>query len=45
MKIAWTQRGFASRSPSREGLGTERHIAAKLRCREVALFTLRGFPC
>jgi hypothetical protein len=32
--------GFAQRAPSREGLGAERHIAAKLRCREAALFTL-----
>ena len=39
------QTGFAGRSSSREGLGTERYIAAKLRCREVAAWaTLRGFP-
>src|SRR5215471_5372136 len=31
---------FARRVPSREGSGTEGVIAAKLRCREVALYTL-----
>ena len=43
--IAWTKRGFAARSPSRGGLGTERDIAASLRCREVAPgATLSGSP-
>src|SRR5215510_5215014 len=35
---------FARRVPSREGPGIEWYIAAKLRCREIALFTLPGFP-
>jgi hypothetical protein len=44
MKARAERASFARPGASREGLGAEGHIAAKLRCREAALYTLPGFP-